>query len=335
MTYTELIKSVKAKQYHPVYFLYGPEAYYIDLFSKYMEENVLPESEKAFNQLILYGKDTDSRTLIDTASRYPMMAPYQLVILKEAQEMKTLQDLLPYIEKPVSTTILVICHKYKSFDKRTRFAKAIVKNSLVFESKKIYDNKMPDWVASYLKRKKLNIDPEATTLIAEYLGTNLSKVSNELDKMAINVPTGSMINTKMVQDNIGISKDYNVFELQKALGSRNPEKTQRIINYFIANPRSNPPVVVIATLYNFFSKVYKAHFVKHLGDHELVKTLGLRSQYFLKDYKLAMRHYNRPRTEKVIEILREYDLKSKGVNNVSTSPGELLKEMAVRILMAA
>lgn len=334
MTHQELLKSIKNKQYQPVYFLHGEESYYIDIISKYLEQNVLTEGEKAFNQLVMYGKDTDAKTLIDTASRYPMMAPHQLVILKEAQDMRSLADLQPYIEKAVPTTILVICYKHKKLDKRTKFAKSIMKHATVFESKRVYDNKMPDWIRNYLKDKKLQIEPGATELVAEYLGTNLSKVSNELDKLAINLPAGTLVTPKLVQDHIGISKDYNVFELQNALGSRNVVKAQRIVNYFIANPKNNPLVVVIGTLYNFFSKVYMAHSKKGASDRELSQTLGLRSDFFLKDYKLAMRNYNRPRTEQTLALLREYDLKSKGVDNSSTPPSELLREMVVRILIS-
>lgn len=333
MTYQELYKSLQAKKYRPVYFLHGPESYYIDKISRYMEKSVLNESEKAFNQLVLYGKDTDAKTLIDTASRYPMMASHQLVVLKEAQDMKGLTDLEVYLKNPVPTTILVICFKHKKLDKRTKFAKAIQKHALIFESKVVYDNQMPDWIQSYLKDKKLSIDSAAAVLVAEYLGTSLSKVANELDKLTINLPEGTMVNTKHIQEHIGISKDYNVFELQNALGSRNVVKAQRIVNYFISNPKSSPLVVVIGTLYNFFSKVYMGHAQRGASDRELSQSLGLRSDYFLRDYKLAMRNFNKPRTERVISILREYDLKSKGVDNHSTTSGELMREMVLRILM--
>lgn len=327
-----MIQALRKKAYQPIYFLHGNEPYYIDRVTRYLEQNVLTEAERAFNQLILYGKDSDARSLIDTASRYPMMAPYQLVILKEAQDMRSLTDLLPYIEKPVPTTVLVICYKHKKFDQRTKFAKAIKKQAVVMESKKLYDNRMPDWIQQYLRDKQLQIEPAATQLIAEYLGTDLSKVSNELDKLAINLPVGTRIDSKIVQDNIGISKDYNVFELQNALGSRNVTKAQRIVRYFIANPKNGPLVVVIGALYNFFSKVYVAHALRGQSDRELSQALGLRSDFFLRDYKMAMRYFNRTQTESVIAVLREYDLKSKGIDSHSTPPGELLREMVYKIL---
>ena len=237
MTYPQIIKELKAKKYSPIYLLHGNEPYYIDKISRYVEENVLTEGEKSFNQMIMYGKDTDHKTLIDTCSRYPMMASHQVVILKEAQEMKTLKELLPYIEKPVHTTILVICFKHKKFDGRTKFGKLVKQKALIFESKKLYDNQIPDWIQSYLKDKKLSISPSASVLVAEYLGENLSKVSNELDKLAINLAPGTEVNEKHIQEQIGISKEYNVFELQKALGAKNVVKSNRIINYFISNPK--------------------------------------------------------------------------------------------------
>ena len=334
MTYPQIIKELKAKKYSPIYLLHGNEPYYIDKISRYVEENVLTEREKSFNQMIMYGKDTDHKTLIDTCSRYPMMASHQVVILKEAQEMKTLKELLPYIEKPVHTTILVICFKHKKFDGRTKFGKLVKQKALIFESKKLYDNQIPDWIQSYLKDKKLSISPSASVLVAEYLGENLSKVSNELDKLAINLAPGTEVNEKHIQEQIGISKEYNVFELQKALGAKNVVKSNRIINYFISNPKKNPLVVVVGTLFNFFSKVYLTHFLKNSSEKEMMEKLGVRHAFFLKDYKLAARNYHYQQSQDVISILKEYDLKSKGVDRVNATEGDLMKEMVFKILHA-
>ena len=334
MTYLQIIKEIKAKKYAPIYLLHGSESYYIDKISKYIEDNVLTEGEKSFNQMIMYGKDTDHKTLIDTCSRYPMMASHQVVILKEAQEMKTLKELLPYIERPVHTTILVICFKHKKFDGRTKFGKLVKQKALVFESKKLYDNQIPDWIQSYLKDKKLSISPSAAALVAEYLGENLSKVSNELDKLAINLAPGTEVNEKHIQEQIGISKEYNVFELQKALGTKNVVKSNRIINYFISNPKKNPLVVVVGTLFNFFSKVYLTHFLKNSSEREMMEKLGVRHAFFLKDYKLAARNYPYQQSQNVISILKEYDLKSKGVDRVNATEGDLMKEMIFKILHA-
>ncbi|MFK8007058.1 MAG: DNA polymerase III subunit delta [Saprospiraceae bacterium] len=334
MTYPQIIKELKAKKYAPIYLLHGTESYYIDKISKYIEDNVLTEGEKSFNQTIMYGKDTDHKTLIDTCSRYPMMASHQVVILKEAQEMKSLKELLPYIERPVHTTILVLCFKHKKFDGRTKFGKLVKQKALIFESKKLYDNQIPDWIQSYLKDKKLSISPSAAALVAEYLGENLSKVSNELDKLAINLAPGTEVNEKHIQEQIGISKEYNVFELQKALGTKNVVKSNRIINYFISNPKKNPLVVVVGTLFNFFSKVYLTHFLKNSSEREMMEKLGVRHAFFLKDYKLAARNYPYQQSQNVISILKEYDLKSKGVDRVNATEGDLMKEMVFKILHA-
>ena len=332
MNYKELIKQFKKGDIKPVYFLHGDEPYYMDKITKYIEENVLSESERAFNQMIFYGKESDHKSIIDAASRYPMMAPRQVLILKEAQEMRTIANLLPYVEKPVATTLLVIVYKHKKLDKRTKFGKGITKHAVAFESKKLYDNKVAAWVNTYVKDNKATIDPKASQLIADYLGTNLSKVSNELDKLLLNVDKSKTIGSTEVEKYIGISKDYNVFELQKALGSREVLKANRIINYFIANPKKNPLVVVISTLYNFFSKVYQAHFLKGISDDALALNLKIGSVYFVKDYKLAARNYPLPKTEEVLHLLRQYDLRSKGLNNNSAGPAELMKELIFKIL---
>ncbi len=332
MDYKTILNQLKKKAYQPIYFLYGQEAYFIDLISDYIENNVLEEAEKAFNLTIVYGKDVDARTLIDTASRYPMMAPYQVVILKEAQDMKSLKDLQPYVEKPVKTTILVICHKHKRFDGRTKFAKSLKANAVFFESKKLYENKIGAWVEQYLSTKNLSIKPEAKELIAEYLGTDLSKIANELDKLAINLPEQTLINAQHVQDNIGISKDYNVFELQKALAKKDVVKANQIVHYFGNNPKSNPLVVVIASLYNYFSKIYMLKFLKNASDKEILSTLKLSSPFFLKEYRMASGNYNLKQVEAIIHLLKETDLKSKGLNSNNTPDDQLLKELVYRIL---
>lgn len=332
MTYEQIIRDLKAKKYQPIYFLHGEESYYIDKIASFIESKVLSEAERSFNQTIFYGKDTDHKTLIDTACRYPMMASHQVVVLKEAQDMRSLKEIQPYIERPVPTTILVICHKHKKFDGRTKFAQAIKKNAQVFESKRVYDNQMPDWIKAYLAGRKLDIAPAEANLIAEYLGTKLSTVANELDKLALNVPKGSQITEDVVQENIGISKEYNVFELQKALSQRNILQSNRIVNYFIANPQKNPLVMIVGSLYNFFSKVYMLHFLRNTPDREILDTLKLRSDWFLREYRTATRHYNLNQTQHLLALLKEYDLKSKGVDSVNASNGELLKEMVFKIL---
>jgi DNA polymerase-3 subunit delta len=332
LEYKDLLKSLKAKEYKPVYFLHGEESFFMDKIAEIIENQVLSESEKSFNQTIFYGKDTESTAIVDTARRYPMMADRQVVILKEAQDMKTLVNLQKYVERPTSSTILLIVHKHKKLDMRMAFAKALVKNAVVMESKPLYDNQIPDWIRNYLKEIHLMIDANAAELIAEYLGTDLGKIANELDKLRLNLPPNSTVNVKQVQDNIGISKDYNVFELQKALSAKNILTANKIVQYFARNPKDAPFVVVISNLYNYFSKVYMLHFLSNKPDKEVLDVMGLRSDFFLRDYKMAARHYNPFKTEQILGFLREYDLKSKGVDADGTDAGELLKELVFKIL---
>ena len=334
MDFNQIITELKNKKYQPIYFLDGTEPYFIDKISDYIENNVLTEGEKSFNQSVLYGKDIDFKTVVDIARRYPMMSQYQVVIIKEAQDMKDLKDLESYVEKPLSSTILVICHKHKKFNGATKFGKSLKKNAVCFSSSKLYDNQIPDWIRSYLTTKKLKITPSASNLIAEYLGTDLSKVANELDKLTINLPPGTEVTPKDVEEQIGISREYNIFELQKALGQRDVQKSSRIVNNFIANPKKNPLVMVVGTLFNYFSKIYLLHFVKNASEQEIMNTVGVRSSYVLKEYRAALRHYNYAKTVEVIRVLKEFDLKSKGVdyNNTGKPEGELLKEMIWKIL---
>lgn len=334
MTHTDILKQLKEKQYQPIYFLHGTESYFIDLITSYIEHHVLEEAEKAFNQSVFYGKDVDHLQVVDAARRFPMMSPHQVVIIKEAQEMKGLKELKSYIEKPSQSTILVIAHKHKKMNLNSAFGKLLKKKAVVFESKKLYDNQMPAWIQAFLKNKKLKITLDAADLIAEYLGTDLSKVANELEKLAINLPAGTEIDKNHIEANIGISKDYNVFELQRALAQREILKANRIVNYFQSNPKKNPLPVVMGALYNYFSKIYMLHALKSVPEQELLSTLKLRSAFFLKEYRMAARNYPLPEVEKTMNLLKEFDLKSKGVGYISTGKddGELLKEMVWKIL---
>ena len=334
MNFKDIQTALKNKDFAPIYFLHGEESYYIDKITNFIENNVLSEDQKAFNQTILYGKEGNHLQVLDAARRFPIMAEKQVIVIKEAQEMKDLIQLEKYILKPMPTTILVIVYKHKKFDKRTKFAKALKssKNTVVFESKKLYDNQIADWANQHLKEKGYTLAPDASELIAEYLGTSLSKIANELSKLMINLPKGTKVTAQHIQENIGISKDYNVFELQNAIGGRQVEKANRILNYFKANPKSGPAVMVISSLFGFFSKLYIYHAVKSQQDKDIAASLGLRSSFFLKDYRLAAKNFNKLKTEYVIDLLHEYDMKSKGVNRDSTTESELLRELVYRIL---
>ena len=337
-SFDQIIKDLKNKVYSPVYFLQGEESYYIDKISDYIESHVLSESEKEFNQTIVYGKDVDVLTLISIAKLYPMMSNYQVVMVKEAQDIRNLiskgdkDPLIEYIQQPLASTILVLCYKYDELDKRTRFAKAVSKHALLFTSSKVYDNKIPEWVNQYVLSQAYRINPKAAALIGEYLGNDLSKISNELDKLMLNLKKGDEINVLHIEEFIGISKDYNIFELQAAIGKKNVLKANRIANYFAANRKNNPIVVTIPQLYSYFSKVLSYHALQreHADSKTIASELGV-NPYFVKDYETAAKAYPAHQVIKIVGYLREYDLKSKGVDS-SADEGELLKELVFKIL---
>jgi len=339
MAAEDILKDLKNRKYKPVYLLHGEEPYYIDLVGSYVEHKLLSEAEKGFNQTVLYGKDTDVMTVLNAAKRYPMMADYQVVLVKEAQEMKwgkddddkkSINPLLSYLENPLPSTILVFCYKYGKFDKRKKTYKAIEKHGLVYESAPLYDSKIPGWIESFISDKGYKASQQATLMLSEYLGNDLSKIANELEKLMLNVAPGQEITLDLIHNNIGISKEYNVFELQTALGKKDVVKVNRIINYFEANPKSNPIVLMLGNLNNYFSKVLAYHYVKDKSQQNLARELGV-NPYFVKDYEMAARNYNYGKTMEIIAYLREYDLKSKGVESTADD-GALMKELMFKIL---
>ncbi len=331
MTYDKIMAELKKKIYRPIYFLSGEEPYYIDLIADYIAENVLSESEKAFNQITLYGKDTAIEEVDNAARRFPMMASHQVIIVKEAQDLKKIEHLVFYAQKPLQSTLLVLCYKYKKLAKNKKVYKAFDKNGAVFESKKLYDNKIPDWINTYLKQKKYSIDIIASRLLTDFLGNSLSKISNELEKLIISLPENTKITPQHIEENIGISKDFNNFELQNALRTKNILKANQIINYFAQNPRDNPLVLTISSLYYFYVKILSYHFVPNKDSRNVASVLKI-NPYFVKDYEIAAKKYNKRKTVQIISLLREYDMKSKGVGNAMTSHGDLLKELIFKIL---
>ncbi len=333
MDCTQILKDIKNKNFKPLYLLHGEEDYYIDLISNYIEKNALNPAEKGFNQTILYGKDLDVITVINTAKRYPMMSNHQVVIVREAQDLKLEKaaDLFQsYCENPLKSTILVLCYKHGKFDKRKKVYKVIEKMGVVFESVPLYDNKIPAWIDEFVKSKNYHINPKASMLLADYLGNDLTKITNELDKLMLNIAQGQEIGTKLVQDNIGISKDYNVFELQTALQKRDVFKANQIINYFDANQKAHPMVLILGNLFSWFTKILKLHYIADKS--QLAKELGVHP-FFVKDYEAAAKTYNLGKTFMAISLLREYDLKIKGVDIASgTTQGELMKEMVWKLI---
>jgi DNA polymerase-3 subunit delta len=332
VTYEEIISDLKKRIFKPVYFLAGEEPYYIDLITEHIQEKVLAEDEKAFNQIILYGEDTNIAAIIDTARRFPMMSSHQVLIIKEAQALKKLEELIMYLEKPLLSTILVFSYKYKTIDKRTKLHKILESHGVYFESPRIRDYLIPAWIERYLMNKGIKADPSASAMLTEYLGTDLHKIVNELDKLIITLPPGEpQITTTLIEKNIGISKDYNIFELQKAIGERNILKANMIIHYFADNPKDNPITFSIASLFGFFSKLLTFHYLTDKSKNNVASVLKI-NPYFVKEYENSASKYNVAKTVQIISLLRTYDMKSKGYGDPGTEPGDLLKELVFRIL---
>jgi DNA polymerase-3 subunit delta len=334
VTYEEIISDLKKRIFKPVYFLAGEEPYYIDLITNYIEDNILSDAEKAFNQIIIYGDDTNISAIIDTARRFPMMASHQVVIVREAQTLKKLEDLAVYLEKPLTSTILVFSYKYKTIDKRTRLYKSLESHAVYFESPRIRDYQIPGWIERYLRLKGIKAEPSASAMLTEYLGTDLHKIVNELDKLLITLPAGKpVITTSLIEKNIGISKDYNNFELQKAIGEKNILKANMIVHYFADNPRDNPITLSIASLFGFFSKVLTYHYLTDKSKNNVAAALKI-NPFFVRDYETAASIYNVSKTVQIISLLRTYDMRSKGFGDAGTEAGDLLKELIFKILHA-
>jgi len=323
---------LKKKIYHPVYFMTGDEPYYIDIATSYIMDTVLTEEEKAFNQTVFYGKDSETASVINSARRYPMMANHQVIIVKEAQELRAFDTFLHYIENPLKSTILVINYKYKSLDKRKKLYNSFKENAVIFESNRLYDDKIPGWIVQHLKERNINTEPKAAIMLTDFLGNDLSKIHNELEKLIITLPGDSRnITAAHVEKNIGISKEYNNYELQHALAKKDILKANRIINYFGENQKNNHISSTIASLYFFFSKVLLYHSLKDKSARNVAASLKV-PPYFISEYELAASGFSSGKVVKIISLLREYDLRSKGYGNVSVPAGELLKELIYRIL---
>ena len=307
----------------------GEEAYYIDAISNFIENSILSEEEKGFNQMVLYGRDVSIEDVVSHAKRYPMMAERQVIIVKEAQDLsRTIENLLSYVENPQPTTVLVFCYKYKTLDKRKKLTKSIAKNAVLFESKKLYDNQVPDWIRRVLAGRGHTITPKAAQMLVEFLGNDLGKVNNELEKLQLIIKPGEQITPQLIEENIGISKDFNNFELQKAIGEEDVKKAFAIMQYFSQNPKNNPLIMTVALLYSFFAKLLKYHALANKGD--AAKVLRV-SPYFIKDYQVAARNYPMKKVSAIISSIREIDMKSKGVGAANLSQADLLKELLVKI----
>ncbi|HUX94309.1 MAG TPA: DNA polymerase III subunit delta [Bacteroidales bacterium] len=328
----EILSDLKKRIFKTVYFLAGEEPYFIDIISDYIEDKVLSEADKSFNQIIIYGDDTSIAAIIDTARRFPMMSSHQVVIVKEAQSLKKIEDLASYLDAPLQSTILVFCYKYKSLDKRTKLYKLLESKAVYFESPRLRDYQIPAWIENFLMKRGIKTEPAASAMLTEYLGTDLHKIANELEKLIITLPASKPIITNvLIEKNIGISKDYNNFELQKAVGEKNILKANMIVRYFGDNPKDNPLTLTIASLFSFFSKLLTYHYLADKTKNNVAAALKV-NPFFVKDYESAANKYNARKTVQTISLLRTFDMKSKGYGDAGTEPGDLLKELIYRIL---
>lgn len=331
MTFEQIISDIHKKKYAPVYFLMGEEPYFIDVISDTIEEEVLDETEKAFNQIVLYGRDVTIDIVADHAKSFSMMGGYMVVIVKEAQDLKNIEDFEKYLDVIPNTTILVFDYKYKKLDKRRAMAKKIEKmGGVLFESKKLYDNNIPGWIQTYLADKGYTITPKAAQMLTDFLGTDLHKVRNELDKLLVALPKQRKIDDVDVERNIGISKDFNVFELQNALGRRDAVKAMQIVQHF-GESKDNPLFLTAISLFGYYTKILKTHYATDQSPTALATAIGV-SPFFVRDYQAAARNISIAECVKNIAVLREYDLKSKGYNTGDAPEKELYREMIFKLL---
>lgn len=332
MTFEQIKADIKARNFKPIYLLMGDEPYYIDELTDSLMNTVLPEEERDFNQIILYGMETDVASVITLARSFPMMSDHQLIVIKEAQNLSKIEELEIYAKNPLHSTILVLNYKNGTLDKRKKLYATIDKHGIIFESSKIPEYKIPVFISSYIQGKSLSIDQKAAQMLSDYLGNDLSKLTNEIAKLLIAIPTGQkQITADLIEENIGISKDFNNFELLKAIIEKNIFKVNQIADYFEKNPKNNPMIVTLVVLFNFFSNLMICYWAKNKTEQGIASELGFRNPYQAKDYVTALRNYNAFKCMEIISLLRIYDAKGKGVDNVSTPDGQLLKELLYKI----
>lgn len=333
ITCDDILRELRSKQYRPIYYLMGEEAYYIDLISDYIMNNVLTDTEKEFNLSVVYGADVDIATVINAAKRYPMMSEHQVVIVKEAQSIRNIDELSYYLQKPLRSTILVMCHKHGVLDRRKKLAAEIEKVGILFESKKLKEAQLPAFITSYMKRKGVDLEPKATSMLADFVGTELSRLTGELEKLIITLPKGqTRVTPEQIERNIGISKDYNNFELRSALVERNVLKANQIINYFEKNPKTNPLQMTLSLLFGFYSNLMLAYYAPEKSEQGIASFLGLKSPWQAREYQTAMKRYSGVKTMQIIGEIRYTDAKSKGIGNSSLTDSELLRELIFKIL---
>lgn len=331
MSASKIINDLKKGNVKAVYWLEGEEEFFIDEVMNYAEKNILTESEAGFNLTVFYGRDTQWADVVNACRRYPMFSERQVVLLKEAQAMRDIDKLEAYIENPLSSTMLFVSYKNKKVDGRTRLAKLLKEKATVLSTKKLYDSDLPEWTQELARSKGFTVSGKALFLLIDHIGNDLSRMSNEIDKLALNMGDRTTITEDDIEKYIGVSKDFNVFELQQALATRDLYKAIRIIQYFEANPKAAPLQLVFPSLYNFFSKVLMLHSVPSKDEKTLASAIGVHS-FFVKDYIQASRRFHPSQLEQVILLLHEYNLKSIGINDPGTEDALLLKELAVKMM---
>lgn len=334
ITYESLMKEIANKKFAPIYLLMGEESYFIDQLTEQLTKNVLTETEKDFNMHTFYGVDSDINNIISAARRFPMMAEHQLIVIKEGQELSKMELIDSYAKNPLGSTILVINYKHGAVDKRRAYVKNIEKHGgIIFESKKLYENQIPVFIKTYFSNKKLKIDEKSAQMLTDFVGTDLSKLIPQLQKLEISLPPNSnQITSELIERNVGISKDYNNFELLKAVTNKDVLMANKIVDYFDKNPKDNPTIVTLSVLFNYFGNLLECFWLPNKSEQSVMAALNLRSSFFARDYMTGLRHYNAPKVMNIISDLRIFDSKIKGVGNVSASSGELIRELIYKIM---
>ena len=330
VTYESVMHDLKARDFKPIYYLMGDESYYIDKISDWIAENVLQPEEKDFNQTVLFGSDVNASQIVDAAKRYPMMSEYQVIIVKEAQNVKNVEPIEKYLKAPMLSTILVMCHKNGTIDGRKReYVKAIQQAGVLFESKKLRERDLPSFIEQYLKAREASIDPKSTQMIADAIGADLSRLTGELDKVLLSLPESDRrVTPQVVEDQIGVSKDYNAFEFRDAIVNRNILKANQIIKYFDENPKAGGLYALLPMMFSYFQNLMLSYYCPQKGSQEaLAQWLDMKSPWGARDYITGMRNYSGMKVMQIISKIREIDAKSKGLDNPNTAPGELMKEL--------
>lgn len=331
MAIEKIIGEWKQGKFKPIYWLEGEEEYFIDKVVDYAEHHILNESETSFNLSVFYGRDAAWADVVNACRRYPMFSEKQVVLLKEAQQMRDIEKLEGYVDNPLPSTIFVVSYKNKKVDGRTKFAKLLKEKAVFISTKKMYENQIPEWTGELVQSKGLSITPKALHLLVDHIGNDLTRITNEIDKLSVNLGKRKSITEEDIEQYVGVSKDFNVFELQSSLARKDLPAAIRIIQYFEANPKAGPIQLILPSLYSFFSKVFMIHGAAGMDEKGIASAIGV-NQFFMKDYSQAARAFSYDETEKVLLLLHSYNLKSLGVNSSGAEDASLLKELVIKMI---